>query len=405
MTRAESRVVIVGGGLAGTRTAEGLRDAGHRGPITVVAAERHLPYDRPGLSKDVLAGRHAPERLRFRSADEWAAIGVDLMLGCPAVATDIRGRTVVLTDGTTLPFGDLVIASGAAPRRLPGTATVAGVHTLRTVDDVLAVRAALARPSPVVVIGAGVLGCEVAATLGTAGHDVTVVETEAGPLWAALGGARGRTASDRVGTWHTRHGVRLLLKRRVAGLQTEAGRVSGVALTDGARLPAAVVVVAIGAAPVTGWLDGSGVPLADGVVGDQHCSVKGTEGVWAVGDVARFDHGGRSERDEHWTGAVDMARIVATNILAQPGDRVPYVPSGYVWTDQYGLKLQIVGRPCRADRSHPISADDDTGKFLVLYSAHGRLVGAAGAGHARAVVGARAAISAGVPIDEYLVGV
>jgi 3-phenylpropionate/trans-cinnamate dioxygenase ferredoxin reductase component len=389
-------VTIVGAGLAGTRVAQGLRANGHDGPITLVGAEHHEPYDRPPLSKALLAGDVTRESLRLLAPEEWAELGVDLVLGNAATGLDAETRKLALAGGELLAYDQLVIATGATPRQLPGAGGLAGVHVLRTVDDVAAIRAELTPATRVVVVGAGVLGCEVAATLRGGGHAVSLVEPLPGPLWTLLD----RTASDRVRAWHESHGVTVHFDRRVARLNSTGGRVDAVVLDDGTELPTTLVVAAIGAVPENGWLANSGLSVDDGVLCDEHGAALGTDGVWVAGDVARVRCPAGVVRTEHWTNAVDMARIVAANILAGPVHRIADPRSAYVWSDQYGLKLQVVGRPTLADEARVVRVRPDTGAFLTVYGRQGQLVGAAGANQARGVMLARARLTTGHTVAE-----
>lgn len=390
-------VAIAGAGLAGARVAQELRTGGHDGPITLIGAERHAPYDRPPLSKALLAGGGTAESVRLLAPEEWAGLGVDLVLGRAATGLDVESRKLSLAGGELLAYDHVVIATGATPRPLPGSAGMAGVHVLRTVDDVVAIRAGLTETTRVVVVGAGVLGCEVAASLRGAGHAVTVVEPLPGPLWTLLDPA----AAHRVRQWHESRGVAMHVDRRVARLHATGDRVDAVVLDDGTELPATLVVVAIGAAPDTRWLAKSGLSVDDGVLCDEYGAALNMnagmdiDGVWAAGDVARVRYPSGLVRAEHWTNAVDMARTVATNILTGRRARLADPRSAYVWSDQYGLKLQVVGRPSVSDEAQVVHENPATGAFLTLYGRDGRLVGAAGANQARGVMLARAKLVTG----------
>ncbi|HTJ38495.1 MAG TPA: FAD-dependent oxidoreductase [Dactylosporangium sp.] len=392
---ARVHVLIVGAGLAGLRCAEALRGAGHAGPVTLLGAERHLPYDRPPLSKAILAGTAAEESATLRSSSDLSGLGVQLCRGRAAAGLDTAARTVKLADGDVIAYDRLVIATGVAPRPLPALPARAGVHTLRTLDDARAIRRALGYgPRRVVVVGAGVLGCETAATLRTAGHDVTLVEPAPGPLWQALNGAASAAACDVIRSWHERRGVATHFGRGVAAPLNDGDRVRGVLLDDGTELPADLVVVAAGSLPQTDWLRDSGVPLADGVACDRFGAVLGPDApdVWAAGDVARVHRDGRSFRVEHWTHAGDSARAVAANICAvTPNDRtaLPTPELAYFWSDQFDLKLQVVGDPTAADEVVLAAHEAGSGRFLALFGARGRFVAAAGAGKVRAVIGSR----------------
>ena len=264
MARLET-IAVVGASLAGLRALQALRRAGFSGRLVAVGEESEPPYDRPPLSKDVLAGKWDAERTRLlRPEDE--SLGVDWRLGRRAEALELAARQLRLADGERLGFDGLVIATGTFARRLPNTPALVGIHVLRTLGDCLALRAALDASPRVVVIGGGFIGLEVAATCRGRGLSVTVIESLAAPLERGLGARLGAY----VGEIHRDHGVDLLLGARVARL-VGAGRVEAVELADGTRVPADVVVVGIGAAPATQWLEGSGLELADGVVCDAAC--------------------------------------------------------------------------------------------------------------------------------------
>ncbi|MBA3287919.1 MAG: FAD-dependent oxidoreductase, partial [Acidimicrobiia bacterium] len=240
-------VVVVGSSLAGLRAGETLRTEGFTGRITLVGAERHQPYDRPPLSKQVLAGTWEPDRIALRRGDGVAALGMDLQLGVPAVALDTEARSVTLADGRELPFDGLVVATGSSPRRVPGQLDLPNVHELRTLDDALALRARLADGGPrVVVVGAGFIGLEVAATATGHGCRVTVLEAAPAPLIRGLGAALGAAVVDAVSG---RVGFDVRCGSAIAALEPD-----GVRLAGGSLVTADVVVVGIGVSPATAWL-------------------------------------------------------------------------------------------------------------------------------------------------------
>lgn len=360
------RVVIAGAGLAGLRTAERLRHLGHTDPITLIGAEPHHPYDRPPLSKTVLADPDSP-RPPLREAD-YADLDLDLRLGTRAEALD--GDRVVLTTGTVT-FDHLVIATGVRPAR-PALFDRTGVHTLRTWDDCAALRTELATVRQLVVIGAGVLGCEIAATARGLGLDVTLVERFDQPLAPVLGDALGA----HVAGLHRAAGVRVLCGAEVTALKGD-GRVAGVELADGTVLPADLVVVAVGSRPNTEWL--TGVALDDGVLCDR-TGATATPHVWAAGDIARLPHpwAPGTVRFEHWTGAIDLANTVAANLLADEPTPLTAVP--YFWTDQYGRRLQALGLPTPTDEFVVVDGSLASGKFLAHFRREGVVTGVAAIG-------------------------
>ncbi|GGQ67195.1 NAD(P)/FAD-dependent oxidoreductase [Streptomyces flaveolus] len=331
-------VTVVGASLSGLYAARELRAQGFDGRLVVVGDEPHRPYDRPPLSKDFLTGRADEDRLALTDAEETAALDAEWLLGVRARGLDPRGRTVLLGDGRTVSTDGVVIATGASARRLPGD-SLAGVHTLRTLDDARALREELTRgPRRVVVIGGGFIGAETASSCAALGHAVTVVEAAPLPLVAPLGTEMAAVCA----ALHRRGGVDLVTGATVAALHgTDA--VTAVALADGRALPADVVVVGIGATPNTSWLAGSALALHDGVLCDDGC-VTALPEVVAVGDVARV--GGT--RAEHWTSATEQPRVAVTNLLA--GRTVESLrPVPYFWSDQYGARIQFAGRRQEGD--------------------------------------------------------
>jgi NADPH-dependent 2,4-dienoyl-CoA reductase/sulfur reductase-like enzyme len=364
-------VLVVGASAAGLTTAEALRRKGYEGRLTLLDAENYLPYDRPPLSKQVLAGDWDLDRAQLRSPEALVALDAEFVLADPAAGLDVAARTVHTASGRDLRADAVVVATGVAPRRLPGQEGLAGVHVLRTLDDAVALRTDLLAASRLVVVGEGVLGAEIAATARTLGLDVTI----AGPQPAPMAGQVGRLVAGVLADLHTEQGVALRLGTGVTGLVGTRGHVTGVRLSSGAVLPADIVVVAIGAVPVTGWLEGSGLHLDNGVVCDSRC--RAAEGIYAVGDVARFHHEvhGTLVRLENRTNATEQAGVVAANILG--ADR-PYTPIPYFWTDQYNAKLQIHGvLPADADVTI-VEGDLANRRFVARYEQNGRVTGVLG---------------------------
>lgn len=396
------QVVIVGASLAGLRAAETLRQAGFDGEVTLVGAEPHLPYDRPPLSKQVLAGEWEPDRIGLRPEEVYEELQLDLRLGRTAGSLDLGARRVVLDDGEPLPFDGLVIATGAVPRSLPGTPPLAGIHVLRTIDDCLAIRADLdAGPRRVVVVGAGFIGSEVAATARRRGIEVTILEALPVPLGRALGEEMGRVCA----ALHRDEGVDLRLGTGVDGFEG-AERVEAVRLADGSRVETDVVVVGIGVRPATDWLEGSGLTLRDGVVCDDRSAALGAPGVVAAGDVARWPNPlfGEEMRVEHWTNAVEQGDAAARNLLAwargEPGE--PFAPVPYFWSDQYDTKIQFVGRARPDDRVAVVKGSTAERKFVAIYGRDGRIVGCLGFSMPRWVMQYRRLIAERATWDDAL---
>jgi 3-phenylpropionate/trans-cinnamate dioxygenase ferredoxin reductase subunit len=362
-------VVIAGASLAGLRAAQALRNAGHEGPVVVVGEEEHLPYTRPPLSKELLAGEQEPEQCALPSG---RVPDIEWRLGTAATGLDTGARELILADGERLAYDKLIIATGARPRHWPGDPiALGGVHTLRSVDDALALRAAFESGPRLVVVGAGFIGCEVAATARGRGLDVTLIDVAPHPV-PALGEAVGA----RVAELHRSRGVDLRLHTSVDGFEGD-GRLEAVRLADGTRIDADVAVVALGAIPNTDWLVESGLELQPGVVCDATLAARDAEHVFAAGDAAAWPHpmaDGGVIRIEHWTNAAEQGAAAARNLLAAPADRTPYEAVPYFWTDQYDLKVQSVGLPARAERTTVLEQD---GERLVLGGERGgRLIAA-----------------------------
>jgi NADPH-dependent 2,4-dienoyl-CoA reductase/sulfur reductase-like enzyme len=390
-----SSVVVVGASLAGLRAVQALRRAGFAGRIVAIGEEAEPPYDRPPLSKEVLAGKWDAERARLlRPEDE--ALDVEWRLGRRAEALDLAARRVVLAGGESVPFDGLVIATGAVAKRLPG-APLAGLHVLRTLADCLALRAALDASPRVVVIGAGFIGLEVAATCRGRGLPVTVVESLAAPLERGLGARHG----SHVGDVHRDHRVDLRLGARLARI-AGSERVEAVELADGTRIPADVVVVGIGAAPATAWLEGSGLELSDGVVCDARCRATRAPFVVAAGDVARWPHPlfETSMRIEHWTNATEQADHAVDSLLAGEAGGEPFAPVPFVWSDQYDRKIQIAGRLEGADETRLVDGSLEERRFVALFGSKGRVVGVVGVNRPRLVMKARGLIRDRAPFAE-----
>ncbi|MEV0829223.1 NAD(P)/FAD-dependent oxidoreductase [Nonomuraea rubra] len=368
---APGSVLIVGASAAGLSTAEALRRQGHQGRLTLLDAEPHLPYDRPPLSKQVLAGDWEPGRAQLRTQAQLEALDAEFVRGEPAVAFDAAAREVRTATGRVLRGDAVVIATGLTPCRLPGQRGLAGVHELRGLDDALTLRTHLAAARRLVVVGEGVLGGEIAATARKLGLDVTLAGL--GP--AILAGQVGGPASELLTRTHAERGVALRLGVAVEELTSAGGRVTGVRLATGELLPADAVVVAIGSRPATGWLSGSGLPLGDGVECDSRC--RAAEGVYAVGDVASWFHEGygRRLRLENRTNATEQAQVVAANVLG--ADR-PYEPIPYFWTDQYEIKIQAHGLPSATAEVSIAEGDPGQGRFAALYRENGQVTGVLG---------------------------
>jgi 3-phenylpropionate/trans-cinnamate dioxygenase ferredoxin reductase subunit len=396
-------VVVVGASLAGFHAIRALRKEGYEGRLTVVGDEPHRPYDRPPLSKDFLAAKVDEDALALAKGDQLDELDLDWQLGVRATGCDLDARVVRLADQREVPFDGLVIATGGSPRRLTGMpANLAGLHVLRTVDDSRALRADLdATPGRVVVVGAGFIGAEVAATCRERGLEVTVVEALPVPMVGALGPMVGTVCAD----VQRDHGVDVRLGVGVEAIE-QGDRVEGVTLTDGTVLPADVVVVGVGVTPVTDWLEGSGLTLDNGVVCDEACLA--APGVVAAGDVARWPNaafGGELMRVEHWENAIDMGGHAARRLLAgDPVDHTTfrYAPVPWFWSDQYDRKIQLAGRVRADDEVVIVNGSVEERRFAAIYGRAGRIVGVFGMNRPRHVMQYRNLIVRGAGWDEAL---
>ncbi len=394
-------VIVVGAGLAGLRAAEALRGDGFDGRIQMIGEEVHRPYDRPPLSKKLLAGEWEPNRVGLRNPDQLDALQLDWMLGRRAIAVDGDARQVELDGGERLPYDGLVLAVGSTPRRLP-TPELEGLFVLRTLDDSLALRRDFEAAPRVVVIGAGFIGAEVAATARGRGLDVTVLEALPTPLVRGLGPVMGEACGARLRAG----GVDLRCGVSVAALESDgAGRVAGVRLADGTTIDADVVVVGIGVTPDVAWLDGSGLSLADGIVCDATLAA-GPPGVVAAGDCVRWPHPRHSGllRLEHWTNAAEQGAHAGRTLLALAagGRGEPFEPVPFFWSDQFDARIQLVGHAGPDDEVHVVHGSLDEGRFVALYGRDGLLTAALGVSLPRLLMPYRALLAEGARLDAAI---
>lgn len=384
------RVVIVGASLAGLRAAETLRQNGFTGSVVVVGAESHRPYDRPPLSKKLLSGEWEADRIHLRQPDTFDDLDVEWRFGSEAVDLDLDAKQLTLHDGSTLEYDGLIVATGARPRRLDGQDQFGHVHELRTLDDALAVRTEIAPGNRrVVVIGAGFIGLEVAATARTLGNEVVVLEGADAPLIRGLGAFMGNAIAE----LHHDRGVEVRCKVQIESLTDD-----GVLLRGDEHLDADVVVVGIGVEPATKWLDKSGMELRNGVVCDETLRARRDDGsrlngVYAAGDVARWTNPMFDEemRIEHWTNAAEQGAHAATNLLSAAAgeETTPYSALPFFWSDQYDNRIQFLGRATADDEVKIVAGSVEERKFLALYGRAGRLHGALGVNAPRWVMPTR----------------
>jgi len=375
-------VAVVGASLAGLRTVESLRREGFEGQITVIGAEDALPYDRPPLSKQFLVDDWEEEKLAL-SRNGVEELKADWKLGVSAVSLDAEKRSVTLDSGEVVEADAIILATGTKARRLPFGQDLDGVLELRTLADARRLRTAIAETPRVVVVGAGFIGMEVAASCRKKGLDVTVVEPLPAPLIRGLGPILG----ERVAATHREQGVAFRLGVGVDGFEGE-GRVSGVRLSDGEVLPAELVIVGVGATPATEWLEGAGLEIDNGVLCDA-TGATGRDGIYALGDCARWENSRYPERPrfEHWTSAVEQSDVVAKRIVH--GTVEPFAPVPYVWTDQFDLRIAMAGEIQEGDEMHVCLGSIEDEKFLVLFGRDGQLAAAVGFKRPRQLNGMR----------------
>ncbi|ELS51125.1 putative FAD-dependent pyridine nucleotide-disulfide oxidoreductase [Streptomyces viridochromogenes Tue57] len=352
-------MVVVGASPAGLAAAETLRREGHTGPLTLIGDEPAAPYDRPPLSKEILSGTWTPDRLPLRTPADLGALGLDTRYGHEAIGTDIAARTVLLSDGSEVPYDGLIVATGVRPRRLPGTPA----HVLRTLDDALALKDRLGPGRTLAVVGAGFLGAEAASVAAGLGTHVTLLEPAPVPLAHAVGEDVGRILAQ----VHSDHGVDLRTGTGVSEVVP-----GGVRLSDGSLIEADTVLAAVGSLPNTEWLTGSGLTFEDGLVCDEFCAA--APGVYGAGDVARWHNPlfGTSMRIEHRTNAAEQGMAAARNLL---GAQRPFAPVPYFWSDQYDMKIRAYGYLRGHDEMRIAEGSLEERKFTAVYRTRDRLTG------------------------------
>lgn len=401
----DGAVTIVGASLAGLRCAETLRAEGFVGTISLVGGEHYLPYDRPPLTKQFLTGKWDVERLSLLSEEKSAQLGLDLRLGTWATGFDADAKRLELSTGDQVVSDAVVIATGAHLRHLPGTETMPGVHSVRTLDDAVRLKAAFEELEPasrVVFVGAGFIGQEVATYAATLGHSVTLLEGAALPLERIVGG----TVAALLNNLHAGSGVDLRTNVTVDGISParDGARAGVVRIAGAADVVADLIVVGIGVVPSTSWLEGSGLDIDNGVVTDER--LLAAPGVLAAGDVARFRWlgAGRDElvRIEHWQMAVDhgvyAARVLLAGAQAAPVfDAVPYF-----WSDVWGKKIQVLGHPAATDDVVILQEPDAEGRLLAAFHNGSILTGVLGVSKPRQLMAFRPLLAAGATMNEAL---
>lgn len=354
-------IAIAGASLAGVRTAESLRREGFDGEIILVGDEEELPYDRPPLSKQFLRGEWDDDRLLLRDADQLERLELTFELGTKAVSLDLGTRRLELDDGRSLGYDALVIATGAHTWR-PAGWDLDGIFDLRTVRDARVLRQVFEACGHVAVVGAGFIGCEVAASARHLGVDVTMIEALDTPLRRVVGSRVGEYAAS----LHRSHGVRLRTGVAVSEVVERDGRIRGLRLSDGELVSCDTAVLGLGVRPATEWLASSGLPLDDGVVCDEHCET--APGVFVAGDVARWPHQGSMLRVEHWTNATEQATSIARHLLRRKGkESAAFTSVPYFWSDQYDAKLQAAGVLGHSNDAELLAGSFEEHRFVVGY--------------------------------------
>jgi NADPH-dependent 2,4-dienoyl-CoA reductase/sulfur reductase-like enzyme len=363
-----TRTVIVGASVAGLAAALGLRDSGYTGDVVLLGDEPHLPYDRPPLSKQILTGEWDADRLWLCDPARLEQFEISHRSGSQAVGLNAESREISLSSGGTIGYTDLIIATGVRPRIPAAWASLDGVTVLRTLDHALSLRHRLREATHVVVIGAGFIGAEVAASVTGLGHAVTIVDPLPFPMARVLPPALGAMLARE----HAARGVQLHCGVSVRDLEATDRRVTGIWLSDGRRLEADLVVVGLGSTPNTEWLAGSGIPLVEGVFCDEHC--RAADHVYAVGDVASWVNPrfGRM-RLEHRMHAAEQAEHVARTI-ASGGATDPFAPIPFFWSDQFGMRLQAYGDVRPTDEFTVIEGSIEGQRLVGACARDGRIV-------------------------------
>ncbi|SDO12927.1 Reductase C-terminal [Methylobacterium phyllostachyos] len=408
MTPEPAGIVVVGASLAGLRGAEALRRGGYDGPLTLVGAEPHRPYDRPPLSKHVLAGALEADATRL---PELTSLRARWRLGSAAVALDRAARTVRLADGSVLAYDKLLVATGAQARPWPAETggDLAGIHTLRGRDDARTLRTALvAGPRHVLIVGAGLIGCEAASCLRDLGLPVTLADPHPAPLANSFGTFVGGVIAGCLRD----AGAVFRPGTQVKAFEGDAaGRVVRARLADGSALEADLVIAALGAVRATGWLRRADL-MADpgGLTCDAACRARAADGtacpdIYAAGDVARWPiplYEGRLVCVEHWGNAVEQASHAARNMLAGPGDQRPYTHLPAFWSSQFGINIKLVGLTAGADSVAVVQGSRASRRFLAVYGQAGRSIAALSFDQARWLPAYAGAILAGAAFPPIL---
>ncbi|WP_370949403.1 NAD(P)/FAD-dependent oxidoreductase [Amycolatopsis sp. cg5] len=379
-----NRIVIVGAGLAGMRAAERLREIGYTEEIVILGAETAMPYHRPALSKQFLTGQLAVPDLEIEPLDDLDAVW---RLGTPVSQLDPKRRVLHLPGAEELAYDGLILATGVEARRAPdGHSGHPRVVSLRTIADAKRLQRALAgNRLPVVILGSGFTGCEIASSLRSMAREVTIIGRSKSLMANLLGPDLGRQLAE----LHEDHEVDLQLGVSIDDWDLSRPGSVGIKLSSGKQLDAACVVVAVGTVPTVSWLRDAGIELDDGVVCEATCHVAGVDDVVAAGDVARwpnlrFDE--RPRRTEHWTNAVEMGRAAAENLLAGRAAAAPFMPIPRFWSEQHGMRIQAAGVPALGTDRVALQPRSTGGRSVTGYVRGNRVMGIVGFNSSAAVV-------------------
>lgn len=388
-------IVVVGANIAGIRAVETLRTEGFDGSITLINGEQNLPYNRPPLSKEVLTGRFALDDVTHRSEEYYSDLRLNLRSGQLATSLDLHRQTVTVGN-EIVHFDGLIIATGCTARTIKKYEDLVGVHVMRTIGDAQRIRVALEAKPKVVVIGAGFIGSEVAASARSLGLDVTIIEVLPIPLVRAVGLEMGKACAK----LHSDNGTHLRCSTTIDAIEGN-GRVERLRLGDGTTIEADLVIVGVGVVPNVGWLAGSDLTVENGLVCDATLNV-GHPSVYAAGDVVWWPNGlfGTSMRCEHWTNGAEQGRLAARNLLVGRENGRAYNGSCYFWSDQYGSRIQFVGIAHGEPAIVQGSINDS--RFVAFYRCDDRIIGVLGMNSPKPVMKAKMMIERRAGWDEAL---
>ncbi len=389
------RLVIVGASLAGLRAAQAARREGFEGSIVVIGDEPHLPYNRPPLSKEVLHGKQTLDQMLFPLGE----LDVEWRLGTPAVKLDRDAHEVILEDDSRIGYDRLIIATGCRARQWRGPGwDLDGVHTLRTLDDASRLQSEMLPGRKLVIIGAGFIGCETAASARGLGVDVTLVDIAPHPMLPL-----GPELGQRWLRMHRENGVAVLLGVGIEAVHGEDGHVTEVELSDGTKLEADAVLIGLGSQLNTEWLEGSGLEMNPAVVTDETLTTSVDPDILAAGDIVACPvplAGDDPLRIEHWTTAAEHGQLAGRNAVLEPSERKRHEATPYFWSDQYGIKIQSVGLPAKGEYTELIEQSDDGERLVAARIADGRVVGVVAINAAKRLMWYRKLLTSAPELDE-----